>query len=147
MPLSRLLYTSRSRLPDGAGPVGEQVARIAQGSRVRNRAAGLSGCLLHIDGHFIQVLEGDLAKIETVFERICCDFRHEQVRLIDLVSARASLFSDWDMALMTGEGVSIALRSELEEIRLLSGINARVATERLRECLMLGEGVSPQLAA
>tara|TARA_R110000824_G_scaffold21417_5_gene79790 strand:+ start:862 stop:1335 length:474 start_codon:yes stop_codon:yes gene_type:complete len=133
---SRLLYTSALNV-DQSGERPEQTARrIAESSAAHNRLSELTGSLLFVDGHFIQILEGPPEQVEETFEKICCDFRHVDVRLIDLVNVSERLFEDWDMAcLCEDEETSLALRDGLQEIRFLVGINASQATLQMRSLL------------
>ena len=133
---SRLLYTSALNV-ENCDERPEQTARnIAEASAAQNRLSDLTGSLLFVDGSFIQILEGPPDAVEKTFERICCDFRHVDVRLIDLTSVSERLFEDWDMAcLCEGEETSLALRDGLQEIRFLVGINASQATLQMRNLL------------
>ncbi|WP_158611076.1 BLUF domain-containing protein [Aurantiacibacter spongiae] len=144
--MSRLLYISQSNLVDGERSVQEQVHEIARSSADRNRKVGLTGSLLFVDNHFIQVLEGDTATIETVFERICCDFDHREVKLIDLVPVKDRLFGHWHMAVMSEDDDTVLpLRDELQHIRFLVGVNAWSAVDQMRECLQMRTASERQL--
>ena len=136
MTLSRLLYVSRCKsAKTGADRIAE-VRDIASKSASRNATADLSGVLLHVGDSFVQVLEGPGTSIERVFERICCDFRHEDVKLIDLVPVKERVFAEWGMAVLCPEeDTAIRLRDDLEEVRFLVGINAREAVNQMRRLL------------
>ncbi len=58
------------------------VDQILATSQRNNAAAGVTGALMFTDGLFAQVLEGQQAAIETVFERIQLDDQHSEVRLL-----------------------------------------------------------------
>lgn len=133
---SRLLYISALDV-ENSGERPEQTAReIAEASAAHNRLADLTGSLLFVDGSFIQILEGPPEEVEKTFERICCDFRHVDLRLIDLISVSERLFEHWDMAcLCEDEETSLALRDGLQEVRFLVGINASQATLQMRSLL------------
>lgn len=135
-PYSRLLYTSVLNASQSAEPP-EQIARkIAATSAELNRQADLTGSLVFVDGTFIQILEGPLAEVEKTFERICCDFRHVDVRLIDVVNVSDRLFADWDMACLCEDAdTSVKLREGLQEIRFLVGINVSQAALQMRGLL------------
>lgn len=129
-PLWRLLYTSRNTCPIIAEQGYEAVARLAEHSAERNSQSGVTGCLLFIEGQFVQVLEGGLSEVEQIFERICCDLRHTNVALIDLVAVPNRFFPHWKMAFLndlTGD------LDGLEEIPFLVGVNASQAVDRMRE--------------
>ena len=136
MLMNRLLYVSRC-LPDGEDMTSHaQVLELAATSASRNTRAQLTGSLLFVDGTFVQVLEGPADAVESTFERICCDFRHQDVKLIDLVAAQERLFPEWGMACLSADReTSIKLHAELEEIRFRVGINAREAVIQMRGLL------------
>ena len=135
MPTQRLFYTSRIVEDDASR--GNAIARqIAQASALRNQTAGLTGALVFIDEHFIQVLEGQQQPLEDTFERICCDFRHRDLKLIDYQTVPARQFGQWGMAcLVDGDSFSIDRREALSEIRLLATLNVREAVTRMQSLL------------
>ncbi|MEM0908772.1 MAG: BLUF domain-containing protein [Pseudomonadota bacterium] len=96
--MHRALYVSDMRLDSMSNDAHEHVAAIVEKAKQSNKAAGVTGALIFVDGVFIQVLEGPLSAIEPVFERICCDTRHANIRLIEFVEADQRLFPDWSMA-------------------------------------------------
>ncbi len=131
MPMSRLFYTSRSAMTP-AGPRAQSIGRIAADGAERNRAAGLTGALFAIDRDFVQILEGPHEQVESTFERICCDFRHRELKLVDLVLTGERLFAPWDLAFVTADAGS-PVYSELEQIRFLLSVNARSAVGQMRQ--------------
>jgi hypothetical protein len=133
---SRLLYTSALDIKCCSEKPAQTVRRIAESSAEQNRLSNLTGSLLFVKGVFIQILEGPHDEVEKVFDRICCDFRHVDVRLIDLTNASERLFEGWDMAFLSDDEVSsLALRDELQEIQFLAGVNASQATLQIRSLL------------
>ncbi|WP_137678929.1 BLUF domain-containing protein [Aurantiacibacter suaedae] len=135
MPLTRLLYTSTSCLPEQNG-LTVQVNAIAQQAAERNEKCAVTGVLVFIENQFIQVLEGGGPEIEETFERICCDLRHKSVRLIDLVVVKERMFPCWKMQLLSDKHeTTLELRDDLETISFLVGVNAKAAVEKIRKCL------------
>ncbi|MEZ5744760.1 MAG: BLUF domain-containing protein [Sphingomonadaceae bacterium] len=133
--MHRLLYTSQACFPDGLDPESE-VRRLASKAAEFNQACGVTGALLYVEGTFIQVLEGRFAYLEDTFERICCDFRHEKLRLLDLVPVDGRLFYGWSMACLTVEGArEVRLKSQIQEVRSLVGVNARDAVKGIQALL------------
>ncbi|MEM1041230.1 MAG: BLUF domain-containing protein [Bacteroidota bacterium] len=58
--------------------------RLVRVSRRNNEAAGITGMLLHRDGHFIQTLEGPPSAVYRAYARIRRDPRHRRlIRLVD----------------------------------------------------------------
>jgi hypothetical protein len=145
MTLQRLFYTSR--IIDDDVVRGPTIARrIAEASARRNAECGVTGALAYIDGHFIQVLEGEMRSLEETFERICNDFRHREMKLIDYQTVPARLFPHWQMACLTDQEDGLDGRGgSLSEIRLLSTLNVREAlTAMLR---LVDEADAQALAA
>lgn len=136
MPLSRLLYSSDACIRDGDVPAALQVHELAHASAKRNAVSHIRGALLFVENQFIQVLEGDLEAIEQLFEKICCDLRHTNVKLIDLASISEPMFPEWEMKVLSEtEETSLALRDDLQHIRFLVGVNASIAVEQMRKCI------------
>lgn len=135
--MHRLLYVSEAHLAHSDDDQSHaEVQALNHQFSEANTAAGLSGALIYIERQFIQVLEGRLEALEHLFERICCDFRHTNVRLIDLVPAEERLFRDWGMAcLAVGESSPINLRDELHQVNFLVGVNGRQAIDQIRSLL------------
>ena len=135
MSLQRLFYASR--IVESEAQRGEALAReIAEHGAIRNAACGLTGSLVFIDHHFIQVIEGEESAVELTFERICRDFRHYDVKLMDLQLIPSRQFATWGMACLTAEREAPPLHRELlSEIRLMAGLHAGQAIEQIRAML------------
>jgi hypothetical protein len=91
MGLHRLLYASEAALDDGEAGLAE----LMSVARMRNEQLGLTGALLHAEGMFVQVLEGDTAELERVFESICADGRHRGMVLRYFAPVTSRLFAAW----------------------------------------------------
>ncbi len=134
--LVRLFYTSRAMLDDADGDPVAQVAQIAAQAAASNRQAGLTGCLLFMDGLFAQVLEGPAMAVEALFEAICRDFRHREVKLIDFGAASSRLYPDWHMAVLVDDAqAGQSLRTGLQDVRYMIGVNAAEALRQIRDLL------------
>ena len=96
--LYRVLYCSRNNLTGTADSYPTEIQRILAASRENNRRDGVTGGLLFSDGCFAQVLEGPLGSIESAFERIQCDGRHQEVTVLQSGAITARDFPDWSMA-------------------------------------------------
>ena len=70
---------------------------LLQECRRKNAKAGITGILLYRDGSFLQVLEGDRAVVEDLFEKITADKRHNQSRKIILEPIAERAFAAWTM--------------------------------------------------
>lgn len=79
----------------------EDIKDLLQQSRSWNAQVGITGVLLYMHGHIIQVLEGDKATVDALFERIKNDTRHKQVICVLNKSIEGRLFSQWSMGYET----------------------------------------------
>ena len=68
----------------------EAVDAILAASQRNNAHAGVTGALMFTDGFFAQVLEGSMAAVEQVFERIQLDDRHSEVQLLSFAPVEAA---------------------------------------------------------
>ncbi len=92
MTLQTLIYCSR--------PIGlrrEDVYAILASSERNNAAADVTGVLLFDQDHVVQVLEGGRLAVCATFARILNDPRHQDVRIVSCVDARARMFAAWRM--------------------------------------------------
>lgn len=93
--LLRITYRSRSNLhPDNI----DELDKIFRTSIRNNRVWGVTGCLAHPDGHFVQVIEGPTPKVELLFQRLQVDTRHVDIEVLGQWNPQGRLFSTWAMA-------------------------------------------------
>ena len=89
-----------------------------------------------IEDLFIQILEGPAQSVEETFARICCDTRHNSLKLIDLVDAQERIFPEWSMAgIANDRETRLTLKDEIDEVRFLVGVNANEAVRQMRSLL------------
>lgn len=67
-------------------------------ARLKNEAAGITGMLIFYEGLFIQFIEGEEEKINSLFEKITADQRHNQILILDDGYSETRKFADWSMA-------------------------------------------------
>jgi hypothetical protein len=60
-----------------------ELPQLLKAARDANALHGLTGMLLYIKGTFFQVLEGEAAAVDAVYNKILHDPRHSQVTEID----------------------------------------------------------------
>ena len=88
-----LTYLSSAASPFEQEDLEELLATV----RAKNAAAGLTGMLLHVDGHFIQTLEGEEADVDRIFARIQDDGRHRNLIVALREEIETRIFPDWSM--------------------------------------------------
>lgn len=91
--LLQLIYSSVARKVFSR----EELSDLLTVSRLNNHAQAITGILLHLDGNFFQVLEGEEDGINLLFEKIKKDARHQQIVLILKETIPERLFNDWSM--------------------------------------------------
>jgi diguanylate cyclase (GGDEF)-like protein/PAS domain S-box-containing protein len=75
----------------------EDLDLLSKSARSFNRAAGISGCLVHHDGYLLQMLEGKRDALFALLDKIKADPRHRDVRIVIEGPARRRVFVDWGM--------------------------------------------------
>ena len=119
-PPFRLVYRSHSRVAPGDRET--VLADIFRVARSENEAAGITGALLITDHWFVQALEGDTATVQSLYERICRDDRHENVTLIEAQPVPERVFSRWAMAQVSASGqADIPLEAAEDGLRTVAG--------------------------
>jgi len=93
----RLSYCSRNAVLPGVDFAAE-MRRILDVSRRNNPRLGVTGALLFNHDYFGQVLEGDRAVLETLFETIQNDERHCECIALEFEAASERGFGPWSMA-------------------------------------------------
>ena len=74
-----------------------ELARILESAVRHNTPDGVTGMLLYSGGSFMQVLEGEQAKVRETYARVALDRRHRDVITIDERPVPARDFSQWRM--------------------------------------------------
>ena len=98
----RLIYRSRSLLPDKADGGDEALAEILRVARHNNQNHNVTGALVLYEyrKRFAQVLEGPEAKVQALFESIRRDPRHDNVEIRHEGMVSKGVFRRWAMALV-----------------------------------------------
>lgn len=105
--LIHLVYASAARAEHSE----EELARLLEAASRHNARLGITGMLLHLEGCFFQVLEGEAGAVDGLFARIVSDPRHRNVTVIVREPIARRAFPDWTMAyaaLGAGEAARIA---------------------------------------
>lgn len=114
----------------------EGLTQILAEARENNAQQQISGMLLYDEGSFFQVLEGEEAQVEQLFELISQDPRHRQIVKLVQQPIETRSFSDWSMGIA---------RLSRDELRSIPGLNDFfLGGQSFRE---LDEGRAKQLLA
>ena len=119
--LFRLIYRSHSVIPADEREAG--LAQIFRVARSQNEPAGITGALLVTDHWFVQALEGERSPVQSLYERIRSDDRHEQVTLIEADDVESRVFSRWAMAQVSASGqADIPLEATEGRLHTVAGV-------------------------
>ena len=91
--MRQLLYVS-STSPDLAPATLNDILAAA---RANNPLLGITGLLIHIDGGFLQILEGEERAVRELYMRICTDSRHWESRLLLDREVKSRALTGWSM--------------------------------------------------
>ncbi len=112
MVLGHLLYIS-----DACHAMSRAELEEIRSVSVRHNARlGITGVLFYSAGHFVQLLEGDMEQIHTLFEKIADDARHENVKLLTLRPSDRRVFAQWEMGLLDLDEQSKVYQRDLVEL-------------------------------
>jgi hypothetical protein len=96
----QLIYVSEALAPFSAVALRELLVK----AREKNTPLGVSGFLLHKQGSFLQVLEGDAPVVEALIGRIGKDPRHRHVLILLRSEIAERNFGDWSMGFADASG-------------------------------------------
>jgi hypothetical protein len=99
----QLVYVSAATAPFAHSELTALLLR----ARENNRRLGVSGMLIHKDGSFFQVLEGQERIVESLYERISRDPRHTRIVVIRRDQLPRANFADWSMGFVDGERLDV----------------------------------------
>ena len=86
----------------------EELEDILEQAQSNNSSNGITGALVYIDGSFLQILEGEKARVQTLMQKISKDFRHETVTVLQEGEIAAAAFSEWKMAYVSATPEQVA---------------------------------------
>lgn len=91
--MHQLMYVSAA----AGAPGSPELGQILAVSRRNNLRDDVTGMLLHIDGGFLQILEGPHEAVRRAYHRIAQDPRHDTPTLLLDRPVEERLFPDWSM--------------------------------------------------
>ncbi|MCL5128841.1 MULTISPECIES: BLUF domain-containing protein [unclassified Algibacter] len=93
MTLRRLIYSSQAVKLFNK----RELLDLLHESRGFNSIDNISGVLMHKEGYFLQVIEGDPIMIHDLFNRIEKDPRHMDLKILHDCTIKKRMFSNWNM--------------------------------------------------
>jgi Sensors of blue-light using FAD len=96
-PITRLYYTSHAREDMDLA----ECRRLVAQAQARNAQYDITGVLLYDSRYFLQVIEGELEPVTTLYQHIARDPRHSKVKRLCLLSVKSRHYQRWSMGLLT----------------------------------------------
>lgn len=137
--LYRLIYCSRNCISGTQAKTIDEITAILDASRNNNAACGISGALMFNSGIFAQVLEGPRSAIESAFERIQRDARHNEVNILVFEAVNHRVFPFWSMAfigrshrsrnLLSDNAFATSIEERRSEAELILALLRQIALE------------------
>lgn len=94
--LVRLIYASRAREDVDLA----ECRRLVSSSQANNARADITGILLFNSMMFVQALEGEADKVNTLYIKIAKDTRHSDIKLLTYGGISDRMFAQWSMSLV-----------------------------------------------
>lgn len=130
--LSTLIYRSRIREEFSS----EMLQQLAAAGRRRNAAMGITGILLFDGVHFVQLLEGDKARLDELFESIKHDPRHRNIVVLLRDQGPFRRFEGDQLAMLDLRVLSSAKVSSLIHDKLEERTSQACSDDRVYKILM-----------
>jgi hypothetical protein len=122
----RVIYTSRA-VKDFSK---RELLDLLHDARAYNSVDKICGVLMHRNGYFLQVLEGEPEAIDNLLVRLIRDTRHADLKIIHDSSVDSLLFSNWAMGSADLESPELSLipglRTDLSSKEVIQGLVIRL---------------------
>ncbi|WP_244594157.1 BLUF domain-containing protein [Rhodoblastus sphagnicola] len=113
--LYRLIYFSRNRVGRSSEDFEQAVRNILSVARRKNAQAGVTGALMYNSGCFVQILEGERANVQKIYELVRRDERHSDVTLLGFEAVAERGFGHWSMAFVGAKESDLARHGVIAE--------------------------------
>jgi len=131
--LVRLLYASRTKTK----PTPKIIEAILDSSRKHNPQKGITGILCHGGDVFLQVLEGGRDAVNTLYNIISSDARHENVVILHYEEVTERRFAGWTMGQVNLAKINPSLLLKYSERAMLDpfAVSGKVSMALLEELI------------
>jgi hypothetical protein len=104
-------------------------------ARAHNQALDVTGVLLHQNGVFIQVIEGEDKVVSALFDRISRDQRHKNVAVFRRGPIQARQFAGWSMGFVELDAAALRTLGGWNPVLQKGAATTPPNAERLRSIL------------
>ena len=116
--LKQIIYSSKAATPMRS----DDLARILDDARRGNAARDVTGVLIHAEGVFVQVLEGEGEALAPLLDSIRADSRHRDMKVFRDEPVERRAFHDWRMAWLAPDVAEMARWAGLEGTDSIEGV-------------------------
>lgn len=128
--IHQLIYYSRNTVPGGDRQMLNNLREIVSASQRNNSRDGVTGFLIFDKTWFVQILEGERARVTETYNRIARDNRHSSATIVNVQDVAARSFPNWTMG--------GALRTlEVQEIYLAHNIGTIMEPAKLKSAQII----------
>ncbi|MDX6746890.1 BLUF domain-containing protein [Polaribacter sp. PL03] len=105
MKLRRIAYTSKATIHFSK----RDLLDLLHDSRAYNSMDKISGVLIHKNGYFLQIIEGDSKDVDDLLTRLHKDTRHTDFKIINDSFVPDRMFSKWAMGCADFDDPTLAM--------------------------------------
>jgi hypothetical protein len=87
-----------------------ELTALLDHARRANKARSITGMMIYRKREFLQLLEGEQAAVQALYERIASDDRHHQMAKIWDGPITSRSFAEWEMAFVAPDEASLQSR-------------------------------------
>lgn len=119
----RLIYSSEAT----PGLAAAELETMLAESRLRNKAHGITGVLVFVEGAFLQILEGEKDDVVDLMGRIERDPRHRGIKVFYEQEVEEPAFASWSMASISPSAEDVARWAALDGATTIRDVLASLA--------------------
>ncbi|MDX1518571.1 MAG: BLUF domain-containing protein [Gammaproteobacteria bacterium] len=82
----------------------DNLFQLLAAARSKNKRLDITGMLIYSNGYFAQLLEGEEAAVRKLYETICNDHRHKNIKKFYEGPIDKRFFTEWTMGFRVLEG-------------------------------------------
>ena len=122
----QILYTSTAAWSLSTG----ELTELLRECRTNNKQQDVTGMLLYRGGRFLQVIEGEMAVVESLYRKIRDDDRHVRIKALMQKRVARRQFSQWTMSFteagsldvnsLSGYSAFLSSRNNIRQLRRLT---------------------------
>ncbi len=109
----------------------KDLLEIAEQSKHNNVDNGLTGLLVYGNNEFVQILEGEEDAIETLYNKVLADTRHNNIKLIKRGRLERRYFPSWSMGFRSVSNEEMQLIDKVVVGESVEPVSGYVALEMM----------------